>query len=209
MLTDNFSEHAGRRYGKFRGKVADNADPHFTGRIQVTVPDVFGPKTIVTADPCLPYGHFYVPPNDTDVWVEFEAGDTHRPVWSGVWYPDGSAPKQAQVSPPEHRVITTAAGHTIDIADKSGEEQILIRHSGGAVISIDHTGKITLGAAKVELGDGAAEPVVLGNGFSQLWTQLLTHAHPGPFPVGPSLELAVPTMQLTAGTHLSTKVVTA
>ncbi|WP_326772964.1 phage baseplate assembly protein V [Streptomyces sp. NBC_01445] len=144
MQSDELSRHVGRYYGKYRGKVVDNRDDLHRGTLQVTVPDVFGPTADVPAVPCLPYGQFFVPPVGTDVWVEFEAGDTTRAVWAGVWYPDGTAPEEARVSPPRHRVIQTEAGHTIEIVDTEGEERILIRHATDAFVSIDHDGSVLL-----------------------------------------------------------------
>lgn len=170
MPTDEFSRHVGRYYGKYRGKVSDNVDERFLGTLQVTVPAVFGPDTIVPAAPCLPYGHFFVPPKDTDVWIEFEAGDTASPLWVGVWYPEGAAPVEAQVSPPDHRVIQTPAGHTIEIVDTEGEEQILIRHAKDAFVTIDHDGSVLLADAKgshlhLDAKDGTATLVEAHGNF--------------------------------------------
>jgi hypothetical protein len=148
MLSDEQSRHAGRYYGKFRGVVTDDKDPDMRGTLQVSVPDVFGDGVIVPAEPCLPYGHFFVPPVDTHVWVEFEAGDPQRPIWVGVWHPEGTVPEEAQASPPEHRTIKTAAGHTIEIVDTEGEERILIRHASDAFLSIDQDGSILVANPK-------------------------------------------------------------
>jgi hypothetical protein len=141
VLSDELSRHVGRYYGKYRGVVVDNADEKHQGTITVLVPTVFR-DTKVSAAACLPYGHFFVPPVDAHVWVEFEAGDPESPLWVGVWHAEGAAPPEAQVSPPDRRVIQTAAGHTIEIDDTEGEERILIRHSGDAFISIDHNGSV-------------------------------------------------------------------
>jgi len=148
MLVDEQSRHAGRYYGKFRGLVADDEDPDMRGTLLVSVPDVFGDEVVVPAEPCLPYGHFFVPPKDTHVWVEFEAGDPQRPIWVGVWHPEGTVPEEAKVSPPEHRVIRTKAGHTVEIDDTEGEERILIRHPADAFISIDAKGSILIANPK-------------------------------------------------------------
>src|SRR6266850_6876277 len=127
MLTD-LQRHAGKYYGKYSGEVTDVADTEFFGRIKVKVPAVFGADVEVRARPCFPYGHFFVPPTGTKVWVEFECGDTHYPLWVGTWYPQGKSPADAAISPPENRVIQTASGHTVQIFDKDGEEKIVIKH---------------------------------------------------------------------------------
>jgi hypothetical protein len=148
MFTDELSRHVGRYYGKFRGKVTGNADEKYQGTLTVTVPDVFGPEVEVVARACLPYGHFFVPPVGANVFVEFEAGDPEYPLWVGAWYAEGAAPAQAQVSPPDHRVIHTPAGHTIEIVDTEGEQRILIRHPSNSFVSIDPNGSVLLANAQ-------------------------------------------------------------
>ncbi|MGY1694622.1 phage baseplate assembly protein V [Geodermatophilus sp. SYSU D00814] len=148
MSSDDLDRHVGRYYGKFRGTVAGNEDDDHQGTLQVTVPDVFGGDTVVAAAACLPYGLFFVPPVGTHIWVEFEAGDPERPIWAGVWHPLGSAPEAARVSPPDHRVITTRAGHTIEIVDTQEEERVLVRHASNAFISIDPSGSVLIANAK-------------------------------------------------------------
>jgi hypothetical protein len=44
-----------RYYGKYRGKVTNNLDPDNLGRIQVSVPAVFGDFTLNWALPSVPY----------------------------------------------------------------------------------------------------------------------------------------------------------
>ena len=44
-----------RHYGKFRGVVINNLDPMQMGRLQVQVPDVFGPALSSWAMPCVPF----------------------------------------------------------------------------------------------------------------------------------------------------------
>jgi hypothetical protein len=143
-LTDDTARHAGRYFGKYRGIVTAVEDAKHQGSVEVQVPSVLGPEAKVLARACMPYGHFYVPPVGTNVWVEFEAGDIGLPLWVGCWYPEGKAPVEAQTSPPDHRVIQTSAGHTIEISDHEGEEKILIRHAKDAFLSIDKDGSVLL-----------------------------------------------------------------
>jgi len=141
MFSSDVQRHSGRYYGKYSGRVVDNDDPTKTGRLQVTVPSVLR-DLVVWARPCLPYGHFFVPPNETMVWVEFEAGDPNYPLWVGVWYRSEDVPQVAQVQPPEQRVIHTASGHTVEFQDKEGENNILIRHKDNSFISLDKDGSV-------------------------------------------------------------------
>lgn len=76
-------------YGKYKGFCRDNNDPQMLGRIRAECPYPMGtgPDNWTSwAFPCLPPGHFDVPEEGDGVWVEFEAGDAARPLWSGIWY---------------------------------------------------------------------------------------------------------------------------
>lgn len=42
-------------YGKYRGVVTNNIDPHGLGRLQATVPSVMGGAALVWALPCVPF----------------------------------------------------------------------------------------------------------------------------------------------------------
>jgi hypothetical protein len=84
-------------YGKYRGVVVSNTDPLLIGRLQVRVPTVLGAETDVWAMPCVPYagpgvGLRLVPPTGANIWVEFEAGDVSRPIWSGCFWGAGEVP---------------------------------------------------------------------------------------------------------------------
>lgn len=144
-MWDDLKRHVGKFYGKYRGVVVKNdADKNNMGNIMVTVPSVMG-DVEVTACPCLPYGHFCVPAVGSSVWVEFESGDVAYPIWVGTWYPQGTVPQQAAISPPDNRVIQTASGHTIELMDKSGEEKITIKHKGNSFVTLDKDGSVIIG----------------------------------------------------------------
>jgi hypothetical protein len=85
--------------GKFRGKVIDNRDPLRQGRLRVEVPEVLGDGTMNWAMPCVPYagpgvGLLAPPPVGANVWVEFEAGMTDRPIWVGCFWGKGELPSK-------------------------------------------------------------------------------------------------------------------
>src|SRR3954454_16324318 len=97
-LTDRF-------YGKYRGLVVDNNDPQLRGRLKATVPAVLGEVISGYAEPCVPYagtgsGFYAVPPVGAGVWIEYEAGDPSRPVWTGCWWASGEAPLNEKAAPP-------------------------------------------------------------------------------------------------------------
>jgi type VI secretion system secreted protein VgrG len=81
-----------KHYGKYRGIVTDSQDPENLSRIRAIVPEVFG-KDLENgwALPCVPCagtdsGIYMVPESGDSVWIEFEAGDVSRPMWSGCWW---------------------------------------------------------------------------------------------------------------------------
>ena len=87
-------------WGKYRGKVEDNLDPLFLGRIRVSVPSLES-DAFFWAMPCVPYagdgvGFYTMPPIGADVWIEFENGDPSYPIWSGCFWSESS---QVPVAP--------------------------------------------------------------------------------------------------------------
>lgn len=141
-LPSDLHRHAGRYYGKYSGEVTDPSDPEKLGRIKVSVPSVFPPDVEVWARPCFASGHFFVPPAQTKVWVEFEAGDTSYPLWVGTWYPQGQLPPDADEPYPAARVVHTPSGHVIELSDEDGKEKVVIRHKLDSFVSIDEKGSV-------------------------------------------------------------------
>ncbi len=156
---------AGPFFGKYRGRVADNQDPRDLGRLKAHVPDVLGDVQTGWALPAAPYsgdgiGLFAVPPPGSGVWIEFEAGDVSRPIWSGCWWGDSQLPGDAT---PNIVVLKTPAGHTVTLDDDA--ESIEITDSGGAKIVLHSSGveiskggqKINVTQSSVTINDGALE----------------------------------------------------
>jgi len=143
---------ANRLYGKYRGFVADNEDPLGKGRLKLKIPSVLGSDAVSDwALPCLPFGGttdtgmFFVPDVDAQLWVEFEEGDVHRPIWVGVfWQTQDDVPEEAQVTPPTTRIIKTPGGHRLQFDDEEGEEQIILHHTTEAELVVDKNGSVTV-----------------------------------------------------------------
>ena len=96
-MLDALEQQADRFYGKYRGIVLNNLDPTQTGRLQAMVPEVLGEIPSGWALPCQPFtgtgaGLYAVPQPGAGVWIEFEAGDASRPIWSGGWWAAGEVP---------------------------------------------------------------------------------------------------------------------
>ncbi|HET7110114.1 MAG TPA: phage baseplate assembly protein V [Gemmatimonadales bacterium] len=92
------------RYGVFRGTVTTSADPEELGRLKAVVPQVFGQLETEWAWPAQPNVSDIQPLDPGDpVWIMFEAGDLHKPVWLGTWMKVGA-------------VLPPPPGSTADIA---------------------------------------------------------------------------------------------
>ncbi|QQM44577.1 phage baseplate assembly protein V [Streptomyces liliifuscus] len=111
------------------------------GRLLVSVPSVYdaeGTEADALARPCLPYGHFFVPPVGAKVWVAFENGDPGAPVWIGTWWPRGELPTEA--GSPDRRVVKTSSGHVIVLDDSEGEERITLADPSGNRVELSGDG---------------------------------------------------------------------
>ncbi|HEY0044659.1 MAG TPA: phage baseplate assembly protein V [Allosphingosinicella sp.] len=100
-----------RFHGKYRGKVIDNVDPLFQGRIIAEVPAVSG-SILNWALPCTPYagfgvGFYAIPPVGANVWIEFEGGDPNYPVWVGCFWGPEDILHVPEPPPPEIKVFKT------------------------------------------------------------------------------------------------------
>jgi hypothetical protein len=88
-FSDRFS---GRYFGKYRGIVTRTEDPKKIGRIMAVVPSVLGEEEMGlmlpnSSESCGKNTGSYSPANVDDlVWVEFEEGDTSRPIWTGGFW---------------------------------------------------------------------------------------------------------------------------
>lgn len=145
-LIDGLLDAATRRfYGKYRGLVVDNLDPTQLGRIQASVPAVLGDQP-VWAMPCVPYagdgvGLYLIPDIGTGVWIEFEAGDIHHPIWVGCFWGDGQI-DSADATPTVKFLKTKMV--TLRIDDVAGE--LTIENTAGSsfkltALEIEHKSK--------------------------------------------------------------------
>jgi len=201
-LNDSAGEGT-RYYGKYRGKVSNVDDPLKLGRIKALVPSVLGEEESGWALPSLPFagpnmGLYTIPPVDSGVWIEFEAGDPSLPVWAGCFWSSGQLPKNesgTEVTPPL-KIIQSEKGmlvalnddsQTISISDVNGTNLLKIEAQGGQ-ITLQAQTKVVVEAPQIELIDGASHPLVFGDELmsylSQLTTIFNTHLHPGELAAG-------------------------
>lgn len=155
MSTDNSSPGGGgkRFYGKYRGLVIENIDPEQIGRVLLQVPDVLGEIPSSWAMPCVPAagiqsGVFIVPPIGSQVWVEFEQGDSNYPIWTGgFWGLVADVPIFATVPPaipPGGNIVIQTAGQNMlmvsDAAPTPITGGIVLKSTSGAMIVVNDTG---------------------------------------------------------------------
>jgi len=136
-------------YGIYRGTVVNNIDPMQLGRIQAIVPDAGGITPSTWATPCVPLagkqmGTFLVPQIGAGVWVQFEAGDPDRPVWSGGWWgiaAEVPALALAGVPGDPNIVLQTTLQNAVVISDLAGPTGgIMLKSTTGATVIVNDTG---------------------------------------------------------------------
>lgn len=156
-------------YGKYEGTVDKNFDPLGKGRLLVKVPAVFGDGT-VWATPCVPYagpnvGFFAMPPENADVWIEFEAGDPNSPIWSGCfWKDDRSAPVSVSPVAAKKKMLKTDSC-TLTLDDTPGTGGIIIEFgtlkieikTQGIEVTTGQGATIKLTGPQVAINNGALE----------------------------------------------------
>lgn len=192
-----------QHFGKHRGTVTDNADPLHRGRIRAKVPEILQDVDSGWALPAAPYagdgvGVWTIPPVGAGVWIEFEAGDVSRPIWTGCWWADGQRPQDragTEATPPL-KIVRSEQGlmltldddaKTIALSDEHGDNLLTIEVTKGKV-TVKGTTKVVVEAPKIELVDGSAHPLVFGDELLTYLNQLVnlytTHVHPGELALG-------------------------
>jgi hypothetical protein len=155
MSAEDSSQASGpkRYYGKYRGLVVENIDPEQIGRVMLQVPDVLGEIPSSWAMPCVPAagiqsGCFIVPPIGSQVWVEFEQGDSDYPIWTGgFWGLVADVPIFATAPPPippgQNIVLQTPGQNMLMVSDSVPTPVtggIVLKSTSGAMIVVNDTG---------------------------------------------------------------------
>ncbi|HEX4004728.1 MAG TPA: phage baseplate assembly protein V [Acidobacteriaceae bacterium] len=142
-----------RFYGKYRGLVIENIDPLQIGRVMLQCPDVLGEIPSSWAMPCVPAagiqaGCFIVPPIGSQVWVEFEQGDSNYPIWTGgFWGLVADVPIFATAPPaipPGGNIVLQTTGQNMVLISDSPPTPvtggIILKSTTGAMIVVNDTG---------------------------------------------------------------------
>ena len=143
------------RFGKYRGKVSSLGEGDKLGYITALVPEIYGEnEESPWATPAVPFagakhGLMAFPEIEDGVWIEFEAGDVSRPIWTGFWWADGEIPEpKGNLT----RAFMTTAGHKLILDDDAGEVTVL--HSDGAQMKLTKSDiTIEIGQASITLAD--------------------------------------------------------
>lgn len=215
-----------RYYGKYRGTVSDSQDPRKQGRIKAKVPEILADVETGWALPCTPYagdemGLFTVPPKDAGVWIEFEAGDVSRPIWSGCWWKSDKLPKDegGTAATTDVKILRSEQGLLLALHDDS--KLIALSDSDGSniltidvqqsTITVKASTKVVVDAPAIELVANASHQAVFGDSLQQYLNQVVStfnsHMHSGqqagPYPVTPmtpSTTLPTPTSDMLSTT---------
>ena len=198
QLEDLTSSQPSRFYGKYRGLVSDNQDPSNLGRVRARVPEVLGSVATGWALPALPYsgdgvGAYTIPAANAGVWIEFEAGDVSRPIWTGCWWGDNQLPKDqtGASTTPQKKILRSEeglllafddGGKSIALSDSNGNNVLKIEVQSGQ-ITLQAGTKVVVEAPQIELVQGAPHPLVFGDDLLTYLNQLVSmfnaHMHPG------------------------------
>ena len=185
-LSEWRNEH---QFGKYRGIVEEVEESDNLGIISVKVPDLFGAEHVVErVRPCSPFagskhGFVAIPEPGDGVWVEFEAGNTSLPIWTGFWWADGAMPE------PKGKLVRsfiTTKGHKLLLDDDADEVTLL--HSGGADM------KMTGDDITIKIGDTSVKLT-----SSDITMQV------GASPMSPQIKIESSQITIQAGTVGSVK----
>jgi len=165
-------EHAPRPkfWGKYLARVVDVQDPARRGRVKVEVPQINISNNDAWADPCVPFagkdlGFFFLPKVDSMVWVEFQAGESTHPIWTGcLWAKDDIDAADLPGDTPDIKFIKTEK-FTIRIDDGEGTLTISVKGDDGTSITID-ANKIDAQANTITNTASSKKTELTGSSFS-------------------------------------------
>jgi hypothetical protein len=168
----------------------------------------------------VPAGLFTIPATGAGVWIEFEAGDVNRPVWTGCWWGTAQVPMNELGVPSQFssKVLRTDTGLLISLNDAArsitfkDEADLNSMSMQVGVTQVKSKWFMILDAQKILHGQVAMHPAVLGDQLLAYLNLIVaifnTHTHPGEqaagfLPVTPMPPL--PFLPLATASLISTK----
>lgn len=145
-------EKLGLYYSRYRGWVVDTEDPKGLHRIKINVPEIYGDgvPNIWAWPACNFSGNGYgiqcLPSKGDLVWVQFEKGNSKKPLWSFGYFGKGNIPE-----------------------DLEGSGKYWFRTPKGLTILIDDNNETITQYKK----DGTVEPMILGDKWKKNMEDLI------------------------------------
>jgi uncharacterized protein involved in type VI secretion and phage assembly len=179
--SDRFHENVDRHFGLYGGLVTDNEDPEERGRVKLQLPwiaDDYVTEWAVVSQIYAGdgFGAYWIPELEDQVLLAFLGGRLERPIVIGALYSEGEVPHAARGGGADPKYFRTKAGHMllmedgtgrkIELVDSTGNNKVLIDSEansvtveaqgdvtvkGGANVSVEATGNLTLKGAAIKI----------------------------------------------------------
>jgi len=154
------SERMRRWFGVYPALVSDIKDPEGQGRVKVRLPwspDAEGGQyeawaRLATLMAGNNRGSWFVPDENDEVLVAFEAGDPRRPYVVGMLWNGADAPPESMDGAGNNfkKVIRSRNGVKLTLDDADGTEQFILETPGGQKVTL----KDGPGSVRIEDGNG-------------------------------------------------------
>lgn len=159
-------------YGKYRAKVQSVNDPEKRGRIRVLCPKLLGNAVSNWCEPCIPVaynygGDFAVPKVGETVWVEFEAGDVNRPIYTGGWWATNSTPTKTSYDVETRFIEWGGCQIKMSGNKKNGDKATIELTVGNSKIKVVN-GNIKISSGRVDLDCSSSSVYIKGVSLDQL-----------------------------------------
>ena len=132
----------GRYYGIYRAQVVDNSDPDYRGRLRLYIPalghvddadvppDVWALPTGMASGSSdkQTHGFQFIPDVEDNVWVMFEDGLPHLPIYFTGWPSTSKSEERTIDAGPAAKGFFTKTGHRVELNDETGG--VLIQRAG-------------------------------------------------------------------------------
>ena len=137
----------GQFYGVYPALVTDVVDPDGQGRVRVELPwspdpegdsyEAWARLATMMAGP--DRGSWFVPDEDDEVLVTFEAGNPRRPyVVGALWNGQDDPPEQMDsAGRNDKKVLRSRSGVQITLDDTDGQETLKLETPGGQVVTLE------------------------------------------------------------------------
>ncbi len=169
--------------GQYIAQVVNNNDPLKMGRVQISLPILWGnetpwavPKIPQGIGGSSPAGYFSVPNNGSNVFIELQNGDVHFPFYVGTVWVNGTVPPIFQENYPTRYGFIDEQGTYFVVDRTTGTAELF--HKSGTYLLIREDGNVVVNAPKIDLGEPALDSSHGVVRFSDLQAAITNHTHP-------------------------------